>query len=146
MKTFKLKMAANNVLFATLLALFASVIAWVPLRSLLLFDENNYLFQKKTWYNLVQILESFSSRRRVDKRFRVVTARTSGSWDNVQSGLAIVLEYSYYNIKNALKCHSVHACLLASIKLANVNHRAYSCGWVNPNRKRQTPNSCWRNR
>ena len=55
------------------------------------FDENNYLFQKKTWYNLVQILESFSSRRRVDKRFRVVSARTSGSWDNVQSGLAIVL-------------------------------------------------------
>ena len=48
--------------------------------------------------------------------------------------------YSYYNIQNALKCHSVHACLLASIKLANVNHRSVEFVWMGES-KQETPNS-----
>ena len=103
-------MAENNVLFRTLLALISSFIACV---------EINFAFMRTTIshfkriLNLIQFVESLSSRRRRAKCHRsephqvkaiwVRPARTRAWWVNVQAGLAIVLDKATVTLKNAAK-------------------------------------------
>ena len=91
-------------------------------------------------FSRVDVLESFSSRRRCVKRLRseprqrqfwVRSARTSFWWNNVHAGLAIVFDVhvGYNIIQNAAKSYrllGLCACLLAS--WLNVNRSSVGIG------------------
>lgn len=102
---FKFKVADNNALFATLLALIVSLITCV--KKSLLFWRQQLAISKED-----QNVETFSSRRMrkkrlssepLQRRFWVRPGQTSVWWDNAQAGLAIVLDIATTTLKNAAK-------------------------------------------
>ena len=87
--------------FAPLLALIAILIACV-----VLIWRQQLAISKDRRLNLILIMKSLSSRRRSEpcqSRFLVRLTRTSAWWDNVEVGLAIVLD----NYNNIQKCREI---------------------------------------
>ena len=89
--------------FAPLLALIAILIACV-----VLIWRQQLAISKDRRLNLILIMKSLSSRRRSEpcqSRFLVRLTRTSAWWDNVEAGLAIVLDKATTTFRNVAKSH-----------------------------------------